>query len=96
MSPASWPWTARVTLFARAWSRIAAFFGNVENRPVQTQGARAFRATAVRMVRAAAPEIKEARKVVLTITVLFVIMAAIAAFDVWVWVPRSIYQCGNS
>jgi hypothetical protein len=48
------------------------------------------------MVRAAAPEIKEARKVVLTITVLFVIMAAIAAFDVWVWVPRSIYQCGNS
>jgi len=68
-----------------------AFFGNVETRPVQTQGERAFRATAVRMVRAVAPAIREGGKVVLTITVLFVIMAAIAAFDVWAWVPRSIH-----
>ena len=41
--------------------------------------------------RAVAPAIKEGRKVVLTITCLFVIMAASAAFDVWVWVPRSIH-----
>lgn len=68
-----------------------AFFGKVETRPVQTQGARAFRAAAASIVRAVAPAIKEGRKVVLTITVLFAIMAAIAAFDVWVWVPRSIH-----
>jgi hypothetical protein len=68
-----------------------AFFGNVETWRVQTQGARAFRAAPVRIVRAVAPAIKEGGKVVLTITVLFVIMAAIAAFDVWVWVPRSIH-----
>ena len=68
-----------------------AFFGNVEARPVETQGARAFRAKVVRIVRAVAPAIKEGRKAVLTITCLFVIMAAIAAFDVWVWVPRSIH-----
>jgi hypothetical protein len=43
------------------------------------------------MVRAVAPAIREGGKVVLTITVLFVIMAAIAAFDVWAWVPRSIH-----
>jgi hypothetical protein len=67
------------------------FFGNVETRPVQTQGARASCATAVRIVGAVAPAIKEGRKVVLTITVLFMIMATIAAFDVWVWLPRSIH-----
>ena len=68
-----------------------AIFKNVEVRPVQTQGARAFRAAAVSIVRAVAPAIKEVRKVVLTITVLFAIMAASVAFDVWIWVPRSIY-----
>ena len=68
-----------------------AFFRNVELLPVQRQGARAFRATAVRTVRAVAPAIKEGREVVLTITVLFVIMTAIAAFDVLVWLPRSIH-----
>ncbi|MGA8000532.1 MAG: hypothetical protein WB382_20955 [Pseudolabrys sp.] len=67
-----------------------AFFKNVEVLPVQTRGTRAFRATAVRRLRAAAPAIKEGRKVVLTLTVLFAIMAALAAFDVWIWVPRSI------
>jgi hypothetical protein len=68
-----------------------AFFRNVKVLPVQTQGARAFRATAVRTVRAVAPAIKEGRKVVLTIICLFVIMAASAAFDVLVWLPRSIH-----
>jgi hypothetical protein len=67
------------------------FFGNVETRPDQKQGARAFHATAVRMVRVMAPAIKEGCKVVLTLAGLFVILAAIAAFDVWVWVPRSIH-----
>ena len=67
------------------------FFENVENRPVHAQDARAFRATGVRMVRAVAPAIEEGCKVALTITVLSVILTAIAAFDVWVWVPRSIH-----
>jgi hypothetical protein len=68
-----------------------AFFENVENRSVHAQDARAFRTTAVCMVRAVAPAIKEGCKVVLTITVMSVILTAIAAFDVWVWVPRSIH-----
>jgi hypothetical protein len=68
-----------------------ASFRNVEVLPVQTRGARALRATAVRRFRAIAPAIKEGRKVALTITCLFVIMAASAAFDVRVWIPRSIH-----
>ena len=70
---------------------MALAFPDVEVLPVQTRGARAFRATAVRRLRAAAPVIKEGGKVVFTITVLFVIMAASIAFDVWIWVPRSIH-----
>ena len=68
-----------------------AFSRNVEVLPVQMQGARTLRAAAVRRVRGVAPAIKEACKVVLTITCLFVIVAASVAFDVWVWVPRSIH-----
>jgi len=68
-----------------------AFFKNVEVLPMQMRGTRAFRASAVRRLRAAAPVLKEGGKVVFTITCLFVIMAASVAFDVWIWVPRSIH-----
>jgi hypothetical protein len=67
------------------------FFENVETRPVRMHSARAFRAAAVRRVIAAAPAIKEACYVALAIAGLFVIMAAIAALDIWIWVPRSIH-----
>jgi hypothetical protein len=68
-----------------------AFFRNVEVLPVHTRGARALRVAAVRRFWGVAPAIKEGCKVVLTITCLFVILAASVAFDVWVWVPRSIH-----
>jgi hypothetical protein len=56
--------------------------------PLQARDERVFRSTVTRAVKAATPAIKKGCKVVFALAGLLTVMIALAALDVWIWVPH--------
>jgi hypothetical protein len=62
------------------------FFGHAA--PLQARDERVFRSAVSRTVTAATSAIKEGCKVAFAIAGLLTVMIALAALDVWIWVPH--------
>jgi len=56
--------------------------------PMQARDERVFRSAVARTVKAAIPAIKEGCKVAFVLAGLLTVMIALAALDVWIWVPH--------
>lgn len=56
--------------------------------PLQAPDKRAFRSAVTRTVTAATSAIKQGCKVVFALAGLLTVMIALAALDVWIWVPH--------
>ena len=64
----------------------ASFVGHAA--PLQARDERVFRSAVTGAVKAAAPAIKKGCKVAFALAGLLTVMIALAALDVWIWVPH--------
>ena len=62
------------------------FVGHATSRPARDEGV--VRSAVTRTVKAATPAITEGYKVAFVLAVLSAVMIALAALDVWIWVPH--------
>jgi hypothetical protein len=65
------------------------FVGHAAPKPAPDGGV--FRSAVTRTVKAATPAIKEGCKVAFALSGLLAVMIALAALDVWIWIPRFKY-----
>jgi hypothetical protein len=65
------------------------FVGHATPKPARDEGI--FRSAVTRTVKAATPAIKEGCKVAFALAGLLAVMIALAALDVWIWIPRFKY-----
>ena len=65
------------------------FVGHATPKLARDEGV--FRSAVTRTVKAATPVIKEGCKVAFALAGLSAVMIALAALDVWIWVPRFKY-----
>jgi hypothetical protein len=63
----------------------ASFVGHAA--PMQARDERVFRSAVMGAVKAATPAIKKGCKVAFALAGLLTVMIALAALDVWIWVP---------
>jgi hypothetical protein len=56
--------------------------------PMQARDERIFRSAVTRAIKAATPAIKECCKVAFALAGFLTVMIALAALDVWIWVPH--------
>jgi hypothetical protein len=56
--------------------------------PMQARDERVYRSAVTRAVKAATPAIKKGCKVAFALAGLLTVMIALAALDVWIWVPH--------
>jgi hypothetical protein len=64
----------------------ASFVGHAA--PLQARDERVFRSAVTKAVKAATPAIKKGCKVAFALAGLLTVMMALAALDVWIWVPH--------
>jgi hypothetical protein len=64
----------------------ASFVGHAAS--LQARDERVFRSAVTRAVKAATPAIKKGCKVAFALAGLLTVMMALAALDVWIWVPH--------
>ena len=62
------------------------FYGHAV--PMHARDKRAFRFFVARAFKAATPAIKEACNVALVLVAMLTVMIALAALDVWIWLPH--------
>jgi hypothetical protein len=64
----------------------ASFVGHAA--PMQARDEQVFRSAVTRTVKAATPAIKQGCKVAFALARLLTVMIALAALDVWIWLPH--------
>ena len=65
---------------------IVSFVGHIT--PLRARDRRAFRSAFTRTVKAVTPTIREGCRVAFLLASLLTVLIALAALDVWIWVPH--------